>query len=81
MDYYDKYIKYKSKYLYLKNKYIQKLQMGGGILDMMDEKIKNNITITEKLIYDIANVDAKTKNLILYFASKYNHQEILKLLS
>ena len=90
MDYYKKYLKYKSKYFNLK---YQNLQGGGNILDIMDiidimdimdimeEKIKNNITITETLIYNLSNISFKQKSQILTIALKYNHEELVKLLS
>ena len=87
MDYYKKYIKYKSKYFNLK---YQNKQKGGNILDIMDtidiidimeEKIKNNITITETLIYNLSNISFKQKSQILTIALKYNHEELVKLLS
>lgn len=84
MDYYKKYIKYKSKYFNLK---YQNRKIGGNILDIIDtmnimeEKIKNNITITETLIYNLSNISFKQKYLILSIALKYNHEELVKLLS
>jgi hypothetical protein len=87
MDYYKKYIKYKSKYFNLKYQKYQNLQGGGNILDIIDtmdimeEKIKNNITITETLIYNLSNISFKQKSQILTIALKYNHEELIKLLS
>jgi len=79
MEFYDRYMKYKSMYLQLKYHYHNK--GGNNILFNIEEKIKNNITITENLIYQIANIDTQTKKYIFSCASKYNHQEILKLVS
>lgn len=84
MNYYKKYIKYKSKYFNLK---YQNRKIGGNILDIIDtmnimeEKIKNNITITETLIYNLSNTSFKQKSQILTIALKYNHEELVKLLS
>ena len=73
MNYYGKYIKYKLKYLSC----IQKKYN----FDSLEEKIKNNISLTENFIKYLSKLNPNKKNIVLNYAKLYNHQQIIILLS
>ena len=65
--YYKKYMKYKSKYKYIK---------------YIEEIIKNKITITIYNIHiflDFINQNIRNKDILLNFAKKYNHDDIINI--
>ena len=68
MTYYDKYIKYKQKYKLLK----------------LEEMIKNKITITlynMNIFINYALQNKDNKKILLNFAQKYKHDDLINLLS
>ena len=65
----DKYIKYKQKYILLKNNY-------NDII-----KIKNGITMTLDNIYYFSNKSDCDKKYLYYFAKKHNHDDLQKILN
>ena len=66
--YYNKYIKYKQKYQILK----------------LEKMIKNKITLTlynMHIFIDYITKNKQNKNKLLTFAIKYNHDDLINLLS
>ena len=79
MNYYTKYIKYKLKYLSC-IKSIRKLNKTYDF-NTLEEKIKNNISLTNNFIIYLLNLNTDKKNIVLSYANIYKHQQILLLLS
>ena len=68
MTYYDKYIKYKQKYQIMR----------------IEEMIRNKITITlynMNIFIDYISKNKQNKYILLTFAKKYNHDDLINLLS
>jgi hypothetical protein len=66
--YFDKYLKYKSKYLDLKN--FKSIKLFGGTITESDERLLNILEIDTNLIYDLKMVDADYRDVVKNLINK-----------
>uniref|UniRef100_A0A6C0H0H8 Uncharacterized protein n=1 Tax=viral metagenome TaxID=1070528 RepID=A0A6C0H0H8_9ZZZZ len=66
--YFNKYLKYKSKYLDLKN--FKSIKLFGGTITESDERLLNILEIDPNLIYDLKMVDADYRDVVKNLINK-----------
>jgi len=67
-NYFSKYIKYKKKYLDLKN--FKSIKLFGGTITESDERLLNILEIDKNLIYDLKMVDADYRDVVKNLINK-----------